>query len=216
MYPAFTFWLFCVSCFHSLVIFVLARCSSIGPFSFAYALQPSSSTSTLSAHFLHAFRYIHCQPCLGQGRRWGYCAAASLSDSHAVNPAGSGEGRRWRQRMAISEPQNRIRGPPRHTSPDTMQPVKIEHLPLVRIRHTERSILNCRRKSAPVPGRVIPFLVLSPACLLFTDQLIGAARGKFFPAYRAYPYLTRLFRLFSELAYTFGAFLFFSYLAARR
>lgn len=110
--------------------------------------------------------------------------------------------------MAISEPQNRIRDPPRHTSPDTMQPVKIEHFPLVRIRHTERSILSCRCKSAPVPGRVIPFLVLSPACLLFTDQLIGAARGKFFPAYRAYPYLTRLFRLFSELAYTFGAFFF--------
>lgn len=70
--------------------------------------------------------------------------------------------RAW-QRKATTDfhlkPQNRICCPSRHTSPDVMQPVKVQFLSLVWIRHTELPVPRCRNKISLVPGSVIPPLV---------------------------------------------------------
>lgn len=61
------------------------------------------------------------------------------------------------------KPQNRICGPSRHTSPDAMQPVEVQLLPLIRIGHTELPVPRCRSKIPFVSGRIIPLLVFCPA-----------------------------------------------------
>ena len=76
------------------------------------------------------------------------------------------------------KPQNRICGPSRHTSPDAMQPVKVQLLSLVWIRHTELPVPRCRNKISLVPGSVIPPLVFCLAWLLFTYQLVWSVRDE--------------------------------------